>query len=213
MCRFFDRFTEVDMVFTVRPQSEILVSLFKQITKDASIYFDGTIWTLFLENAPWLDFSREIAKWKKASLRYRPTINVVTYSPKSLLADVTTTIGIGSPLPFDARPNASPSDLATAVLIETMDFRWSLGGLDRKEQFVKLVSENAAGVDFEDFPLSQPELALIDAIYAASNRAVAEEYCKGAPLFPGAEISAAAIDGDRAKLVRAFSNLITKNFK
>ncbi|CAN7238396.1 hypothetical protein [Rhizobium sp. LjRoot254] len=208
--RLFDAFDEIGVIFTLRPQSEILVSLYKQLLKDASLDFNSSILDLFLENIRWLDFETSISQWKNAAVLHRPKLDVVLYSADALIKEFASVAQLPV-FEFQQRPNTSPSDLATAALAKTFDFRNSVERLGIREQFVAHVMENAKGVGIEGFPLTRDERAFIDRVFDRSNMRIAREYLGREVLFEGT-----ARDHDHAIMndatFQAFARLLVQSF-
>lgn len=62
-CAWVERFDEVKIIFTLRRQSELLLSLFNQLVKDPQIRYRGSFFQLAISNFPKVNFHTRIAKW------------------------------------------------------------------------------------------------------------------------------------------------------
>lgn len=59
-------FSDVKVVFTIRPQSDLLLSLFNQLVKDPNVRYSSSLFTLAMRNIGWLNFYQNIKKWAGA---------------------------------------------------------------------------------------------------------------------------------------------------
>tara|TARA_B100002003_G_scaffold245154_1_gene272480 strand:- start:3137 stop:4075 length:939 start_codon:yes stop_codon:yes gene_type:complete len=60
-----EHFETVKVIFTVRPQSELLLSLFNQLVKDPNIRYEASLFTLAMRNVGWLNYLNHIRLWEK----------------------------------------------------------------------------------------------------------------------------------------------------
>ncbi|MGY3727762.1 MULTISPECIES: hypothetical protein [Cobetia] len=60
-----EHFETVKVLFTVRPQSELLLSLYNQLVKDPNIRYDASLFTLAMRNIGWLNYLNHIRQWEK----------------------------------------------------------------------------------------------------------------------------------------------------
>ena len=58
-------FLKVKVIFTIRPQSELLLSLFNQLVKDPNVRYGATMFTLAMRNISWLNYMQHIRQWEK----------------------------------------------------------------------------------------------------------------------------------------------------
>lgn len=56
-------FDNVKVVFTVRSQSELLLSLFNQLVKDPNVRYGASLFALAMRNIHWLNFHQNIKQW------------------------------------------------------------------------------------------------------------------------------------------------------
>lgn len=61
-----NHFDKVKILFTVRPQSELLLSLFNQLVKDPNIRYSASLFSLAMRNVSWMNFNQNINQWRKA---------------------------------------------------------------------------------------------------------------------------------------------------
>lgn len=61
-----NHFDKVKVLFTVRPQSELLLSLFNQLVKDPNIRYSASLFSLAMRNISWMNFNQNINQWRKA---------------------------------------------------------------------------------------------------------------------------------------------------
>ncbi|MGS0466404.1 hypothetical protein ACU8V3_03965 [Cobetia marina] len=60
-----EHFETVKVLFTIRPQSELLLSLFNQLVKDPNIRYDASLFTLAMRNVGWLNYLNHIRQWEQ----------------------------------------------------------------------------------------------------------------------------------------------------
>lgn len=73
-----EHFARVRVVFTVRPQSELLLSLFNQLVKDPNVRYGASLFTLAMRNIHWLNFYQNIKQW--SDVVGKENIMVIPYS-------------------------------------------------------------------------------------------------------------------------------------
>ena len=71
-------FETIKVIFTVRTQSELILSLFNQLVKDPNIRYGASIFTLAMRNLSWLNFDQNIMSWEK--MVGRENLYVIPYS-------------------------------------------------------------------------------------------------------------------------------------
>lgn len=63
-CKFVSRnFSSVKVVFTVRLQSELILSLFNQLVKDPMVRYNSTLFELYVKNVNWLNYFHSVDAW------------------------------------------------------------------------------------------------------------------------------------------------------
>lgn len=70
-------FSTVTVIFTVRRQSELLLSFYNQVIKDYSTHYSGSIFELFVKHIAWMNFFENIKMW--SSKIGHDNIRVVPY--------------------------------------------------------------------------------------------------------------------------------------
>lgn len=73
-----DHFQNVEVIFTVRPQSDLLLSLFNQLVKDPNVRYTASIFTLCMRNLSWLNYFQNIKRWTE--VLGQNSIHVIPYS-------------------------------------------------------------------------------------------------------------------------------------
>lgn len=61
-----ENFNRVQVLFTLRPQSELLLSLFNQLVKDSNVRYEASLFTLAMRNLSWLNYYQNIKRWQDA---------------------------------------------------------------------------------------------------------------------------------------------------
>jgi hypothetical protein len=59
-----EHFSLVKIIFTVRSQSELLLSLFNQLVKDPNVRYGASLFTLAMRNIGWLNFNQAVKRWE-----------------------------------------------------------------------------------------------------------------------------------------------------
>lgn len=73
-----EHFSKVKVIFTIRPQSDLLLSLFNQLVKDPNVRYGASLFTLAMRNIHWLNFYQNIKQW--SDVVGKENILVVPYS-------------------------------------------------------------------------------------------------------------------------------------
>ncbi|GAB2730450.1 hypothetical protein [Halomonas garicola] len=73
-----EHFSRVVVIFTIRAQSELLLSLFNQLVKDPNVRYGASLFTLAMRNIHWLNFYQNIRQW--SDVVGRENIMVIPYS-------------------------------------------------------------------------------------------------------------------------------------
>lgn len=79
-----DRFSTTKVIFTVRRQSELILSLYNQLIKDPQVRYQDSLFSLTLKNLPWLNFHQNVVRW--ANTVGKENIIIVPYS-KNVVQD------------------------------------------------------------------------------------------------------------------------------
>lgn len=73
-----EHFSRVKVIFTIRPQSELLLSLFNQLVKDPNVRYGASLFALAMRNIQWLNFYQNIRQW--SDVVGKENIMVIPYS-------------------------------------------------------------------------------------------------------------------------------------
>lgn len=77
-------FDIVKVIFTVRRQSEVLLSLYNQLIKDPKVRFKGSLFSLGMRNISWLNYFMNVKRW--ADVVGNENIIIIPYS-KNVVGD------------------------------------------------------------------------------------------------------------------------------
>lgn len=72
-------FETVKVIFTVRTQSELLLSLFNQLVKDPNVRYGASLFTLAMHNLGWLNYDQNVRRW--GDVVGQNNLHVIPYSP------------------------------------------------------------------------------------------------------------------------------------
>jgi hypothetical protein len=169
---FLSSFDDIDVIFTVRPQSEIIPSTYKQILKTAQFISHGGIYNYFAGNISHFNFMEGSAAWNSPSIRSR---RALAYSKSGLFEQFCATADIPCLGASERRINESMSDFTAQVLEETMPTRAALKP-EQRRPFVSRCIATGELIPVRGDILPAPARAAIDAIYRASNLAFCAEY-------------------------------------
>jgi hypothetical protein len=75
---FAKQFDKVVIVFTLRRQSELLLSLYNQLVKDQNVRYPGSLFSLAMSNLSRFDFHNTVSRW--AEIVGDENIRLVSYS-------------------------------------------------------------------------------------------------------------------------------------
>ncbi|MDD2464760.1 MAG: hypothetical protein PHI97_12260 [Desulfobulbus sp.] len=70
-------FSRVFILFTIRVQSELILSLFNQLIKDTNVRYNASLFTLATRNLTWLNFRQNIMRW--SNVVGRENVLVIPY--------------------------------------------------------------------------------------------------------------------------------------
>lgn len=215
MAPIWELATSIDVVFTIRRQSDLFISLCKQIMADPAIVEELTVEGLFEKHLDWLNFSHGIGAWRKApEFTERTRYMVLPYSRDGMVARFMKLLELDFPdvLSVDSNvaANVSMSDFQVAVLNSMLSVRSGLDlqeRIDLREFVSKRVTQEPIGFRL----LSEQERNLIDIFYASSNSAVAEEFMGRQSLFE-ARSSSTSLYGENKQLVNYIARKVAADF-
>lgn len=98
-----EHFSRVKVIFTIRPQSELLLSLFNQLVKDPNIRYGASLFALAMRNIHWLNFYQNIRQW--SDVVGKENIMVIPYS-QNVVQDFFGKFSL--PVRDDAEPESGP---------------------------------------------------------------------------------------------------------
>lgn len=170
--QFCDQFEKLEVVFTVRRQSELIQSLYKHLLRDPSMVFHETFVEIYAAHADWLNFDKEISRWEK----WKPNVKIsVVTAASDLLRDFTDSLSIPA---FDTKlavENQSPSNIVASVLAQTSRQREAME-VPQREQFIAFLNSALDPLRDRYALVDASSVELIDAMYASSNRELAARY-------------------------------------
>ena len=177
-------FSEINLIFCVRPQEQLIASLFKQVVKDPDVLFDNSafgVFDVFGQNLSQLNFFETIEAWVNAAGPLINKVSVVEYS-KTVVSDILEVLSIDASPPVATGSNVSPSDLVTLVLHALMDVRSGMG-LEKRHSLIRFVTAFLADVPSHRSVLSSSDMSKIATIFKHSNNALASKYLQRPTLF------------------------------
>jgi len=167
-------FDTVKVIFTVRTQSELLLSLFNQLIKDPNVRYGASLFTLAMRNLSWLNFERNVMRWGKVV--GRENLQVIPYS-RDIVKDF-----------FDYFDIEVKDDVAGKIINPSLPTR-SLAIIQARGRSAKGAAEfqkirNIVLAKLPEIPLendrlvlfSVPEQKAFDDHFSASNRKLANEF-------------------------------------
>jgi hypothetical protein len=84
-------FDNVKVIFTIRRQSEVLLSLYNQLIKDPQVRFKGSLFSLGMRNISWLNYFMNVKRW--ADVVGDENIIIIPYS-KNVVSDFISLFGL-----------------------------------------------------------------------------------------------------------------------
>ena len=172
----------IEIVFTIREQGELLVSMFNQLIKDSQVRCRRTIFETYIRLSSWMNYDLQIKRWEKYATK--ENVKVIPYS-ENIVADFFSVnqLEIDSEYKQSKKVNSSlPNEILEYARIKLLNIK------DPLEYEVKL---EAIVSDFKQgmfAPLGSELLSIMEqkAIYQhylASNNSVARKYLASDFLF------------------------------
>lgn len=127
-------FESVKIIFTVRRQSELLMSLMNQLVKDPNVRFKGTVFQLGMQNISNLNFYQNILLWERKV--GKDNIICIPYS-KKIVSDFFSIFNVSFIQTSDSEFNKS---VPNRVLSGIQSFPLSLSNPDFLKNREKLIS-------------------------------------------------------------------------
>jgi hypothetical protein len=178
-------FDEVELVFTIRDQASLLLSLFSQLVTDPNVRYRESIFLLFMKNIEDLNFYEKISAW----LEYvsKDSIKVLPYSRK-IVSDFFALLGIDEAQVILA--DGVNKSIHPKYLIALQDQCRNLDNADdfrkRKDHVLNILRKASESKKIE-YPIqnlfSVQEQKSVDSYYHSSNEKISTEFLEGSPLF------------------------------
>jgi hypothetical protein len=179
---FTDRhFDEIHLLFTVRRQSELLLSLFAQLVNDPNVRYAHSLFHLFVQNIHWLNFHDRIAEWERHVPA--PRITLLPHSD-SLLIDVLAAFGLNAPSEPAERVHSSLQPRALlAIQHKCAGITQAAPYKKKRDQALQEMTSTDPNNDTNTL-FSVAEQAAVDNFYRGSNARLAKKYRSTDSLFP-----------------------------
>ncbi|WP_196137742.1 hypothetical protein [Aliikangiella sp. G2MR2-5] len=181
---FVDRnFNNVVVIFSLRLQSELILSLFNQLVKDPNVRYPGSIFSLTMANIEWMDYYNTVKKWE--AVVGKENIKIFLHS-KHIVGDFLDFFTIEKQVrnTKDSKEvNVSvPNQLLPAIkqinvnVVDPVQYKKNLDEVIA--QFNSIAELRTPGILY-----SIPEQRMLDNYYKVSNSKLAKEYFGRNELF------------------------------
>ncbi|MDH2434221.1 hypothetical protein QCD60_16815 [Pokkaliibacter sp. MBI-7] len=185
-----DRFTKVKVIFTVRRQSELIISLYNQLIKDPQVRYQDSLFSLTLRNLTWLNFHQNVMRWSNAV--GKGNVIVVPYS-SNIVTDFIGNFGISIDSSFISGEKIINESLPTRCLALVKN-RCRVHSKDADKykatrDGVVQLSKNIPLEKDTHIIFSASEQNSLDRNYYNANLAVAREFTSSEILFPEKQYS------------------------
>ncbi|QEM80315.1 hypothetical protein [Halomonas binhaiensis] len=169
-----ENFNRIEALFTLRPQSELLLSLFNQLVKDSNIRYSASLFTLAVRNLSWLNYYQNIKHWQEAV--GQNNVRAIPYSKQVVNSffeafDVPVVFGKTEDNPI---VNPSLPTRCLAVLQERGKAAKDNADFNRIRQQVIQLSENVPVEEDKFILFSVDEQQSFDENYQKGNQLLAE---------------------------------------
>ncbi|WP_396621489.1 hypothetical protein [Marinobacter sp. W-8] len=167
-------FETVKVIFTVRTQSELLLSLFNQLVKDPNVRYGASMFTLAMRNLAWLNFDQNVMRWSKVV--GRENLHVVPYS-REVVRDFFNLFDIGVS-EGESGKIVNPSLPTRSLAILQARARAADNPRDFLEIRNRILSQLSEIPEQNDryVLFSVPEQKAFDDHFSASNKKLADEF-------------------------------------
>lgn len=172
----------IEIVFTVREQGELLVSMFNQLIKDSQVRCRRTIFETYIRLSSWMNYDLQIKRWEKYVAKEK--VKVIPYS-ENIVADFFSEnqLEIDRAYKQSKQVNSSlPNEILEFARIKLLNIKDPLA---YEVKLKSIVSDFRQGM-FSPLGtelLSIMEIKAIYQHYLASNNAVARKYLASDCLF------------------------------
>lgn len=189
----FDRFikashfTDVEVVFTLREQSSLLVSMFNQLIKDPQVRSRSTLFETYVRISSWMNFEINIRRWEE--VYKKENISIIPYG-SNIVNDFSDFLGV------DLKNGFNPNQSINASLPnEVLDFcRRKLRKVNDvtkyKSGLTEIIDQYNNGEFFElnSFLITGTERQVIYNHFSPSNNLLAKKYLGRDTLFDDAKL-------------------------
>jgi len=180
-CRFVKAHNfSVSLLFTIRPQRDILISLYKEIFKSAQNNFTGSMADVFADNCKHLSFLKTINEWR----RYvsKDHIHIFRYS-EQIINDFKAYFDIADIPHSTAKVNPSHSSLTTEI-IKRSNMYLNFSNTEEKRLFHEFIGAACDSLSTSHLESDNNDISrIIDTFYKDENTALAHEYFQSEVLF------------------------------
>jgi hypothetical protein len=201
----FDRFlklaniTEVEVVFTVREQGSLAISMFNQLIKDPQVRSKHSFFETYVRISGWMNFEINIRQW--SNFFGEDSIKVVPYSD-SVVVDFLNALGIDIDYKHDTSKGVNtslPNEILECVRTELLN----VNDAGEYKRILNSMASQYAQNEFVDSGselLSERERQAIFQYYLAPNNLLAKKYLKRDFLFKRENLKAIKNHGFSTKL-------------
>lgn len=179
--KWAEQFSNIKVIATVRPQSEVILSLFNQLIKDPQVRYKTSIFNLTINNIANLNYFQNIKKWSNKVGKE----NVLIVNYQDGVVDSFLTLFDLSTKEVGGLKIVNPS-LPTEILLALQD---QAKGVDNPADYKKIRDslveqyKTNPGVDKNRLLISSSEQAAIDNYYKGANDRLSKEYLEKDQLF------------------------------
>lgn len=168
-------FTKVILIFTIRRQSELLMSMYNQLIKDPNVRFPHSLFCLFTRQIKYLNFYQQIHQWLK--FVKKENVIVIPYGP-DIVDQFVASIGISPGELKSLEKNERNVSLPHRILLQLQAKQPKLTNteyLDLTEKLSQASHEIEKKYD-SVMLFSDTEQQSIDKFYAGDNLALAKKF-------------------------------------
>lgn len=177
-----EKFETVKILFTVRRQSELLISLMNQLVKDPNIRYKGSFFQLGMQNIPQLNFYQRTLEWEK--FVGKNNIHCFIYS-KSIVRDFLEFFEI--PVRNQDETLVINKSVPNRVIPMLQSFPISMSNSEYLEKTSELIKatelESISSEYFEVSIFSVGEQSSFDQYFSMINARLSKEFLSGS-MFP-----------------------------
>lgn len=177
-----ESFNSVKVLFTVRRQSDLLLSLFNQLVKDPNIRYSSSLFTLAMRNIGWLNYFSSVKRW--SDVVGRDNIHIFPYG-KDIVSRFLDFFEVDfDENTIDPRVTVNPSLPTRALALvqaEGKNAKDNANFIDIRNRIESSLSY--IPVEFDRFTLfSVPEQQAFDDNFKNSNINLVKQFCSGSEI-------------------------------